>query len=420
MIQAKLPSTTGLAIVCFLIVTSCNYVPQVRQQQQDYNAPKLTPDNASISNRVIKTLSSDRVTNVAAKTTVFDDVPQDLDNARADLLTDTAKLLAGMNISDRSELALLEDTQFLSNHRRFLGNAWSKLEVSKLLPMRQWSQQELDKIDTSQSTVFYPFSNANFLQAYSFFPQAQEYILVGLAPVGSVDNLAYLSETKQARKLKEVRTYLDSLFPADYFQDIYVEEFKDIQALPVLYVFLAKTNNRIIDVEYISINAKGQAQKIQQGMISGVKITFVTQGDTKPRFLYYFAADLSNDGAEQNPELVKFLENRNSLLTYLDRAAYLMYFDSYSQVKELILSRSSYLLQNDSGLPLEAFDSEQWSLQFYGNYTQPIDLFQNKYQPELWNIYHSQENIQPLTFSIGYQSEVESSNLMLAIPKPQS
>ena len=93
--QAQLASTTGLAVICNLTVTSCDYIPQIHLQQQDSNVQQLTSDNTSISNRVIKNLSSERITNAEAKATVFDDIPQNLDNARADLLTDTAKLLAG-------------------------------------------------------------------------------------------------------------------------------------------------------------------------------------------------------------------------------------------------------------------------------------------------------------------------------------
>ena len=412
--QGRLLSTIGLVNISLLLLSSCFPLKPIAKHQKSTNLDRISQTSKTISSGVVANFKREPLAKVTANSLVFDDLPQDLDDAQSDLLTDTAKLLAGMNIRDRSELALLKDTRVWSNHHRFLTTAWSQLEIEQLVPIRQWTQQELSDIDTSNSSIFYPFSDANFLQVYSLFSQGQEFILIGLEPVGTVPNLAYLPIEKLEQELQKVRTYLDNIFPSDYFSDRHSSDFQTIQALPALYVFLAKTNNRILDVEYIGISSEGKIQKFQKGMVSGVKITFVTQGDSQPRFVYYFSADLSNEGMETNPELVKFINNRTNLITYLEKASYLMYFDSFSQIKDLILAGSSYLLQDDSGMPVNAFDSKQWNLKFYGNYTQPVALFKNKYQPELWKIYHYKNNIKPLKFSIGYQSEIGKSNLMLA------
>ncbi len=416
--QSRLLSTTGIVIVFLFFLSSCFFFTRSRQQQKAVNLDTIPQTNKTRSGRVVANFNSDRITKIANESTVFDDLHRDLDNAHSDLLTDTAKLLGGMNISNSSELALLKDTQVWSNYRHSLSSAWSRLEREQLFPIRQWSQQELKHIDTSNSTVFYPFSNGNFLQVYSLFPQGKEYVLIGLEPVGTVPNLAYLPIEKLERELQTIITYLDNIFPLDYFRDRQDPDFQTLQVLPALYVFLAKTNNQIIDVEYIKINSEGKIEKVRSGMVAGVKITFVTQGTSKPRFLYYFSADLSNVGLENTPYLVKFIKKRANLVTYIEKASYLMYFDTFSQIKNLILKRSSYLLQDDSGLPFYVFEPEQWNFKFYGKYTQPIDLFKNKYQPKLWNIYHSQNNnIKSLKFKIGYQSEIDRSNLMLAETK---
>ncbi|MGF1539653.1 MAG: hypothetical protein ACFCU5_04250 [Pleurocapsa sp.] len=419
-----------MTILSLVFLASCFPNREIEKTEKSLNFARISENGKAASHQIVANLKSDSLTEITAQSTVFDDVSLNLDNPRSELLTDTAKLLAGMNISDRSELALLKDTHLWADYRVFFSSIWSQLEKQKLSPIRQWSQKELTKINLENFSVFYPFSKANFLQVYSLFPQAKEYILISLEPVGNVPDLAYLSTDKLEQEFQKIKTYLDNIFPVNdlLFSEKERENIKrfldtppseidrlaTLQALPVLYIFLAKTNNRIINVEYIGLDSQGQIKKFQPGMISGVKITFITQGSSESRTLYYFSADLSNESLETNLELLEFLKQRDRPITYLEKAAYLMYFDSFSQIKDLILSRSSYLLQNDSGIPVNVFESARWNLKFYGNYTRPIDLFKNKYQPELWNIYHSQNNIKPLTFSSGYQSQVDKSNLMLA------
>ena len=91
-----------------------------------------------------------------------------------------------------------------------------------------------------------------------------------------------------------------------------------------------------------------------------------------------------------------------------------MHFDSFDQIKKLILSQSAYLLQDDSGILISAFELEKWQFSFYGNYTQPSSIFRVNYQPQLRQIYTSKQHIKPLTFGTGYQLQPERSNLMLA------
>ncbi len=185
--------------------------------------------------------------------------------------------------------------------------------------------------------------------------------------------------------------------------------------LPIISLFMARTNNNILDVEYISLDKKGEVQKEGQPGISGVKIHFLPQGEKEPRTLYYFSADLSNYGLQQKPQLKQFVNKElNQPVTYLKAASYLMYYDSFSDIKNFILSNSTKLLQDDSGMPLSSFDRNKWNLTFYGNYTHPISLFSNRYQPQLRKIYQTDKSIKPLNFGIGYKFQVNQSNLMLA------
>jgi len=184
---------------------------------------------------------------------------------------------------------------------------------------------------------------------------------------------------------------------------------------------MARTNNRLLEVDYIGLDKDANVKPLAEGLVPGVKIAYVPEGEKEPRTLYYFSTDLSNDGIEKHPEMAEFIAKLDNPVTYLKAASYLMYNDSFSEIKDVALSNSSYLLQDDSGMPLSSFDNEDWNLEFYGNYTTPISLFSNRYQPDLRQAYSSnQDEIKPLEFGIGYQFQVNTSNLMLAKAKDNS
>lgn len=239
--------------------------------------------------------------------------------------------------------------------------------------------------------------------------------MIGLEPVGKILDLTTASESEQNQKLQKVRSSLYAILQFSFFRtnDMKVDLQKQ-GVLPILYVFLARTQNRILDVQNIGIGKDGKIHKLEKGMISGVKIAFVPKGESQPRTLYYLSADLSDDGLKKRPELNKFISGIDKNITYLKAASYLMYNDSFSKIRRSILTGSKKILQDDSGIHLKAFDNSKWNLKFYGSYTSPIRLFSGSYQEDLRRVYSTRKNIKPLNFGIGYKFAANDSNLMLA------
>ncbi|MBO3463346.1 hypothetical protein G7B40_015820 [Aetokthonos hydrillicola Thurmond2011] len=340
------------------------------------------------------------------------------DQSRSEHLTNTAKFISGMKVDSNSDLNRFQNNDSWLSYQKAFDNAWSKLENQQLVKVRQWSQQELQQIHSDSWSIFYPFSGPDFLYAYSFFPKGKEYVLVGLEPVGSVPDLASLSESKRNLKLQEIRSSLYAILQFSFFRtnDMKVDLQKQ-GVLPILYVFLARTQNRILDMQEVGIDKSANIQPFKKGMIPGVKIMFAQEGESQTRTLYYFSSDLSNEGLKKQPQFSQFINKLDKKFTYLKAASYLMHGDDFSQIKNLILAESSYLLQDDSGMRLKEFDLSKWKLKFYGTYTSPIRMFAHDYQPNLRKIYQSDKSIKPLNFGIGYQFGVNSSNLMLAEAK---
>jgi hypothetical protein len=348
------------------------------------------------------------------------------DAKKSERLTDSAKFLAGMKVNDTQAIAQLTKSTSWKQHAAFFDKAWANLEAQQLSKVRKWAGEELTSINQTSKPIFYPFSGPDFLYAYSFFPNASDYVLVGLEPVGKVPDLDKLSDSQVKTKLREVNGSMDAILGFSFFRTKAMKVDLEKQGvLPILYVFMARTNNRILDVQYIGLDKDANLQKLNnssqdKSLISGVKISFVQEGKSQSQTLYYFSTDLSNSGLKKTPGFNKFVKKFDAPVTYLKAASYLMYNKSFSSMRNLILAQSNNLLQDDSGIPVKYFDQKKWDLAFYGTYTKPIDLFSKRYQPDLRKIYTSNKKIEPLNFGIGYKYRLNQSNLMLAIAEGKS
>ncbi|MBO9999038.1 MAG: hypothetical protein J7641_08540 [Cyanobacteria bacterium SID2] len=348
---------------------------------------------------------------------------EEFDEANARLLTDTAKFLAGTTVDKDSSIVAQQQTGVWNDHAAYLDSAWQQLEAQQLSRARAWAETELKPLNDVTPALFYPFSGPDFLYAYTFFPKATDYVLVGLEPVGRVPNFENLSEGEVQQKLNEVSQSLYAILQYSFFRtNSMAQDLQQQGVLPILMVFMARTNQQLLDVQYVGLDESANLQVVKegeaeaQGLIPGVKVTFVPEGRTVPKTLYYFSTDLSDDGLVETPEFLKFVGTFDRPVTYLKAASYLMHNDYFSQVRDLILTNSQAVLQDDSGIPVRFFDEASWDRQFYGSYVSPIELFAERYQSDLRAIYTSDSTITPLDFGIGYKY-YNDSNLMLATPK---
>jgi len=193
----------------------------------------------------------------------------------------------------------------------------------------------------------------------------------------------------------------------------------------VLLYFLGRENLRVLDVKYWIMQPDGSVvekpvqggEKISGEGIPGVKILFQKQEDEPEQTLYYFSFNLLNSSWQSHPQFVKFLKGFAPYRTFLKAASYLMFKPKFSDIRQFVLERSQLVLQTDEGIPLKYFSPEIWNRRFYGNYSCPIQLFANCFQPDMAGIYRNGQSAAPLPFGIGYHHRSNSSNLMLASRK---
>jgi hypothetical protein len=337
-------------------------------------------------------------------------------------VNDTARFLAGLPVSEGSPLAAFTQNPAWQQHATFFDQAWAKLIARQFVGIRTWEINYLPDATQPLPVVFYMFSGPDFLYAHQFFPNASTYILAGTEPIGPVPDVMRFAGPALEPLLLDLQKSLNSVLSFSFFitkdmrTDLQREGLKG--TLPIFYVFLARAGKTITDISFVTLDKGGQPRSAASNeqsktLTPGVRITFTGGPDASPQTLYYFTTDLSNDGIRQQPGFLKFCEARGPGGSLLKSSSYLMFENGFSRVRDFLLTHSKVIVQDDSGIPIAAFDPAKWLLRFFGSYAGPIDLFKQYYQPQLQGLYQ-QSNPAPLGFGIGYRWSPQQSTLVVA------
>ena len=310
-------------------------------------------------------------------------------------VNDTARFLAGLPGS--GSLEQLAKSGAWQSHATAIDQAWAKKERQQIGPIRSWMSANAGSAWRSGAPCYYMFSGPDALYANTFFPNAKTYILAGLEPVGQVGDLGKLSPEALRGELAALRGSLSTILSFHYFIT------KDMRTglgagqingtLPILYVFLARMGNTILDTEYVSSPAQG------------VKITFSRGGGRQT--LYYFKTDLSGGGSKFLSWSAGFGPG-NGLLK---AASYLLHGDGFSGVRNFLLTNCRVIAQDDSGIPLRAF-TKGWKVDCYGRYVRHSEMFGKYFQPDLDAVYTGNPPSE-LGFAFGYHWQKDRGVLML-------
>ena len=334
-------------------------------------------------------------------------------NATADA---TAKFLAGLPVRGTSLESRSLDPEW-ATHAAELDRAWSRLEQEQLSKIRAWAPQFLGDFYADKNPLFYMFSGPDFLYANAFFPGAQTYILCGKEPIGSIPDIENIAREALPATLGNLRKSLDSVLSWSFFiskqlrTDITQTQLNG--TLPILYVFLARAGATIDSVSLLSFDKDGNAAA--NGKSPAVKIVFKNSNGAE-QTLYYFETDVSDDGIKSAPGFMKFCEKQAPGKSLLKASSYLMHEGGFGRVRDFLLTESKVIVQDDSGIPLRYFDSNQWSIRYCGNYLGPIATFKQFWQPDLANNYRT-TTVAPLGFGFGYEWRADRSTLMIAVRK---
>ena len=334
---------------------------------------------------------------------------------------DTARYLAGMKISEGSSLKALTGSAAYAAHALYFERAWAELDARQLSKVRAWSSENLT---APRPVLFYMFSGPDFLYANALFPKADTYVLAGLEPAGDLPDVEAPPRPSLPHELAALRASLNSVLSYSFF--ITKSMKSDLRghrlngALPILYVFLARSGKTVESVGFVSLDKNGAlhsgaAADLARNAAAGVKITFLAESNRR-QTLYYFSTDLSNTGTE-NSGFLRFCAELGAGDSLLKSASYLPHSNNFSNIRAFLLKHSSTIVQDDTGVPFRYFDLTGWDLKPFGTYMRPIPKFHGKYQRDLHSFFEKR-HARPLQFSFGYRWKQHSSNILLAIRKP--
>lgn len=331
---------------------------------------------------------------------------------------DTARFLAGMMPSAGSPLLALTKDPDWQRHAKFFDSAFGQLDQRQMSKVRAWSEAN---VATPKPTMFYMFSGPDFLYANAFYPRATTYVLSALEPPGSVPDLTKVPPGSVGAALANVEHSLGSILSFSFFitkkMKVDLHEGQVTGAMPLLYVFLARSGKTIKNASTVALDGKGTAYFANENTggnaTRGVRIVFAGS-DGVEKTLYYFSTDLS-DSSVKASGFLKFCATLAPGNSLLKSASYLLHSGSFSTVRDFILANSATIIQDDSGIPLGYYSPKKWRLFPFGSYAGPISEFPAKYQQSYAELF---QRAQPMDFGIGYRWRSHESNLLLSVRSP--
>jgi hypothetical protein len=147
-----------------------------------------------------------------------------------------------------------------------------------------------------------------------------------------------------------------------------------------------------------------------------VTIEYLAAGSPTLRRLHYFSVDAADKGLGHHPEFIAYLRGLGPTTTFIKSASYLLQSGHFRQMRDTLLEISSFVVQDDTGLPFALLEQDGWQVQLHGRYGRPIPPFGGAFQLALSRAYKTQEPaLLPFTFGYQYHDFRDTrSNLIVA------
>jgi hypothetical protein len=339
-------------------------------------------------------------------------------------INDAGRFFAGLPSEAGSSFARFESGPAWTEHRRRLDLVWTKAETGLIGGLRDFQKQELGGAPLSNSTVFYPFGGPDSLTATICFPNSPMYVIVGLEPAGTLPTLEQLAKKDMSGYLGGLRETMASVLGRSFFITREMDhqfrgQVTDGLLVPILHL-LARTQHTIIGFRYVRLDEDGQTITREADYHAparfgnkGVEIEFRSNTGPAIQKLYYFSVNLSDEHLRENKPFLAYAARLKGTTTLLKATSYMTHRADFSLIRDLMLSNSAAILQDDSGIPYHWFQPALWNVALYGDYDRPYGSFRFLAQADLRKAYQTGGR-KPLAFRIGYGYGRMPSNLLLA------
>jgi hypothetical protein len=347
----------------------------------------------------------------------------------ASILNEAALLFAGKEIPKESKLYQYAESAFYKSYSRQMESAWNSLQRPNLQKINEWWKAY--KPSSYPDTVLYPFSGPDIMNALTFFPDADNYIMFGLEQPGIIPDPHAMTADQINRGLNGLRNSLGDILHMNFFKtegmaaEMSNKSFNSIAGI-IMY-FLSTNGYTVVGARKIVIDAKSNVaagnpsdnridwQNPPKSRVPGVEISFRKGSGKTQTVRYYMLNVIDHALAVSSPNFIPYIKKEGPYATIIKSASYLMHNDNvkFTKIRSAILATTDYLVQDDSGIPLRYFKPGKYKLDFHGYYNGPIGLFANRMQYDLKKAMDAKSTGR-LPFSYGYVYKPGQSNLMTA------
>lgn len=271
--------------------------------------------------------------------------------------------------------------------------------------------------------VLYPFSGPDVLNALAFFPNASEYVLIGMEKPGRVFDLNSMPAEAVRRGLPTLNDSLRQILDHNFFHTNIMK--KNVGSGPlnsvsaIMQFFIVRSGYEVTRVRNIRFAGDGAiVEDTGTADPVAIEIMFHARGGGNEKKVIFVRADLSDGHFSSNAGLVRFLQSRTDYITMLKAASYLMFRRQFDDIRRLILAHSAVIVQDSSGIPYHYLKNPAWEIALFGMYRGSIPLFRTRSQPELARDFASAGG-RRLDFLYGYTSlRTGSAHLVVARKRP--
>lgn len=302
---------------------------------------------------------------------------------------------------------------------------------------------------TVPTTVVYPFGGGDLGSALVTFPDAREITTISLEHAGDPTRLAKLDKKQLRSALAAFREASEGLLA---LYDSTSENMRKLESggIPGQLSFhitgMTALGFEPVSLKFVTLNPDGtvhhltateidalapkKAKKVKHGWVdtdfseaySHMELTFRKVGDPRAPLVVHrhFAANLANKALQDSP-LHKHLLGKGKFSAMTKAASYLMWADSFSEIRDLLLANMAWMASDSTGVPPRYAKKAGFTQITYGTFTGPFleeaDKSTGEAMAKLW----SSQPHRKLPFRYGYPDANKNLHLMItqpAEPKP--
>jgi hypothetical protein len=342
--------------------------------------------------------------------------------------------LSGLPLDTSNRFYHLTNSTNYRSYAKSIQINWQKIESDYLTRVRPFQREHLPEIRKG-NTSMYPFSGADFVNLYAFFPDSDYYTMIALEPPGKITDPNTLTADQLRLGLNSLQNTMQQMAEQNYFtrrkmrSEFANPYFSGVSAL--LIIFMTRFGLFIDHWEKVELNDQGKlvlantttnVNSIQNPSerIEGIRIYFHKPEDKSSRELAFVKLKLNENSSEENTIQGKFFAQPQGYNLILKSAEYILQLPKYERFNQSILARTQSIVQDDSGIPYRALNKSEWNVELFGFYSGRAKLQNTPNvadQNDLKQDYQSSVPVLPFNYGYGVLRGKNKSNLMILTRK---